>query len=145
MKASSSARRRATARSGHAQTGETPHAQVLTALLASGVRHALPWPVHRRKLIVPQRARHEDGDAIAVVASKGGEPTHPAWFHNLKANPDTTMQIGSVFREVRAGVATDEERDRLRPEFVAIFPGYDFYQRHAKGRKIPIVMLGPRS
>ncbi len=87
---------------------------------------------------------HEDGDAIAVVASKAGQPTNPAWFHNLKANPDTTIQIGSEIREVRARVATDEERDRLWPKFVAFYPGYDFYQRHAKSRKIPIVILDPR-
>jgi F420H(2)-dependent quinone reductase len=87
---------------------------------------------------------HEEGDTVAVVASKGGQPTHPAWFHNLKANPDTTIQIGSVVREVRARVATDEERDRLWPKFVAFYPGYDFFQRNAKGRKIPIVIFDPR-
>ncbi len=87
---------------------------------------------------------HQDGDAIAVVASKAGQPTNPAWFHNLKANPDTTIRIGSVVREVRARVATDEERDRLWPEFVAIYPGYEFFRSHAKGRKIPIVILDPR-
>jgi len=87
---------------------------------------------------------HEDGDAVAVVASKAGQPTNPAWFHNLKANPDTTIQIGSVVREVRARVATDEERDRLWPKFVAFYPGYEFFQRSAKGRKIPIVILDPR-
>lgn len=87
---------------------------------------------------------HEDGDAIAVVASKAGQPKHPAWFHNLKANPDTTLQIGSAVREVRARVATDEERDRLWPKFVAFYPGYEFFQSNAKGRKIPIVILDPR-
>jgi deazaflavin-dependent oxidoreductase (nitroreductase family) len=118
--------------------------------------HLPGWPDARIALIDHVGARsgvkrtsplmyHEDGDAVAVVASKAGQPTHPAWFHNLRANPDTRMQIGSVVREVRARVATDEERDRLWPAFVAIFPGYDFYQRHAKGRRIPIVMLDPRS
>jgi len=87
---------------------------------------------------------HDDGDRIAVVASKAGQPTHPAWFHNLKANPDTTIQIGSAVRAVRARVANDEERDRLWPKFVAFYPGYDFFQRNAKGRKIPIVILEPR-
>jgi len=87
---------------------------------------------------------HDDGDAVVVVASKAGQPTNPAWFHNLKANPDTTIQIGSEIREVRARVATDEERDRLWPKFVASYPGYDFYQTHAKSRKIPIVILDPR-
>ena len=88
---------------------------------------------------------HEEGDVVAVVASKGGQPTNPAWFHNLKANPDTTIQIGSVARRVRARVATHEERDRLWPQFVAFYPGYDFFQRNAKDRKIPIVILEPRS
>jgi deazaflavin-dependent oxidoreductase (nitroreductase family) len=86
---------------------------------------------------------HPDGDSIVVVASKAGQPTHPAWFHNLKANPDTTIQIGSVVRDVRARVATDEERERLWPKFVALYPGYEFYQRNARGRKIPIVILDP--
>jgi deazaflavin-dependent oxidoreductase (nitroreductase family) len=87
---------------------------------------------------------HEDGDAIAVAASKAGQPTHPAWFHNLKANPETTIQIGSVVREVRARVATDEERDRLWPKFVAFYPGYEFFQNNARGRKIPIIIFDPR-
>jgi deazaflavin-dependent oxidoreductase (nitroreductase family) len=50
---------------------------------------------------------HQEGDLVAVVASKGGQPTHPAWFHNLRANSDTTIQIGSEVRAVRARVATD--------------------------------------
>jgi deazaflavin-dependent oxidoreductase (nitroreductase family) len=87
---------------------------------------------------------YDDGDVIAVVASKAGQPTNPAWFHNLAASPDTTVQIGSVVREVRARVATDEERDRLWPKLVAVFPSYDFYKRTAKGRKIPVVILEPR-
>jgi F420H(2)-dependent quinone reductase len=87
---------------------------------------------------------HEDRDAVAVVASKGGQPTHPAWFHNLNANPDTTIQIGSEVRDVRARVATDAERDRLWPEFRSFYPGYDFLQRLATSRKIPIVILEPR-
>ncbi len=86
----------------------------------------------------------EDGDAIVVMASKAGQPTDPAWFHNLKANPDTTIQIGSLVREVRARVANDEERDRLWAKFVAMYPGSEFYQRTAKGRRIPIVILDPR-
>jgi F420H(2)-dependent quinone reductase len=88
---------------------------------------------------------HRDGDTVAVVASKAGQPTNPAWFHNLKANPDTTIQIGREVRGVRARVATDEERDRMWPQFVAFYPGYEFFARNAKGRKIPIVILDPRA
>jgi deazaflavin-dependent oxidoreductase (nitroreductase family) len=87
---------------------------------------------------------HGEADAFAVMASKGGQRTHPAWFHNLMANPDTSIQIGSQIRQVRARVATDKERERLWPEFVAFYPGYEFFQRHAKGRKIPMVILEPR-
>ncbi len=119
-------------------------------------RHLPGWPEARIVLVDHTGAKsgakrtsplmyHEDGDAIVVVASKAGQPTHPAWFYNLKANPDTTIQIGSVVREVRARVATDEERDRLWPKFVAFYPGYEFYQRHAQGRKIPIVILDATS
>jgi deazaflavin-dependent oxidoreductase (nitroreductase family) len=87
---------------------------------------------------------HEDGDSIVVAATKGGQPTHPAWFHNLMANPETTVQIGSEVREVRARTATEEERDRLWPQFVAFYPGYEFFRTHAGDRRIPIVMLEPR-
>lgn len=85
-----------------------------------------------------------EGDAIAVMASKAGQSTHPSWLHNLKANPDTTIQIGALAREVRARVANDDERGRLFPKFVAIYPGSEFYQRHAGGRRIPIVIFEPR-
>jgi deazaflavin-dependent oxidoreductase (nitroreductase family) len=91
----------------------------------------------------PLMYKETDG-AVAVVASKAGQPTNPAWFHNLAANPDTTVQIGSEVRKVRARVATEEERERLWPRFVAFYPGYDFYRRHARNRTIPIVILEPR-
>ena len=87
---------------------------------------------------------HEHGDAVAVVASKAGQPTNPAWFHNLRANPDTTIQIGADVRSVRARLATDEEREQLWPKLVATFPAYDLYQRNSKGRKLPVVILDPR-
>ena len=86
----------------------------------------------------------EDGDAVVVMASKAGQPTDPAWFHNLKANPETTVQVGPEVRKVRARVATGEERDRLWSKFVAMYPGSEFYRHNAKGRQIPIVILGPR-
>jgi F420H(2)-dependent quinone reductase len=53
---------------------------------------------------------HEADGVVAVVASKAGQPTHPAWFHNLVAHPETTLQLGSEVRAVRARVAGDEER-----------------------------------
>src|SRR5438093_13633459 len=51
-----------------------------------------------------------DGDDVVLVGSKGGNDRNPAWVHNLKANPETTIQVGSELRKVRARVATAEER-----------------------------------
>jgi deazaflavin-dependent oxidoreductase (nitroreductase family) len=86
---------------------------------------------------------YSDGSLIAVAASQAGQPTNPAWFHNLRANPQTTIQIGAEKRAVRARVAPDEERDRLWPEFVKFCPDYEFWQRLASPRQIPIVVLEP--
>ena len=85
----------------------------------------------------------EDGDDIVLVASKGGNPKNPAWFHNLKANPETTIQVGSEKRPVRAHVATDEERERLWPKVVDTYSGYAGYQKRTD-RKIPLVVLERR-
>ncbi len=86
---------------------------------------------------------HCEGDVIAVVGSKAGQPTHPDWFHNLVAHPDTTVQLGSEVRNVRARVASDEEREQLWPKFVGFYPGYETFQRMAKSRQLPIVILEP--
>lgn len=117
--------------------------------------HVPGWPEARILLLDHTGARsgvmrtspvmyHEDGDAAVVAASKAGQPTNPAWFHNLRANPDTTIQIGPEVRRVRARVASDEERERLWPQLVAFFPGYEFFQRNAGARRIPVVILDPR-
>jgi deazaflavin-dependent oxidoreductase (nitroreductase family) len=85
----------------------------------------------------------DDGDSIVIVASKGGSPRHPAWFHNLRANPDTTVQVGSRRMPVTARVATSQERSRLWPRVVALYRGYEQYQRRTR-RQIPLVILEPR-
>jgi F420H(2)-dependent quinone reductase len=85
-----------------------------------------------------------DGEDVVIVASKGGYPKHPAWYHNLIANPDTTVQIGSERRAVHARVATAEERERLWPRAVKSYHGYADYQKRSKGREIPLVILEPR-
>jgi F420H(2)-dependent quinone reductase len=85
-----------------------------------------------------------DGDDLVIVASKGGYPKHPAWFYNLKANPDTTVQVGSERRSVHARVATPQERARLWPHVIDAYSGYADYQARA-GREIPLVILERRS
>jgi deazaflavin-dependent oxidoreductase (nitroreductase family) len=86
----------------------------------------------------------EDGADLVVVASKGGFPRHPAWYHNLMANPDTTVQVGGETRPVHARVAEPEERDRLWKMAVAAYHGYEDYAARSKGREIPLVVLQPR-
>jgi deazaflavin-dependent oxidoreductase (nitroreductase family) len=84
-----------------------------------------------------------DGDAFVVIASKGGHPNNPGWFHNLRANPDTTVQVGGRRIPVRARVATAAERERLWPRAVEAYGGYAGYQRRTR-REIPLMMLEPR-
>jgi F420H(2)-dependent quinone reductase len=87
----------------------------------------------------------KDGEDLVIVASKGGFPKHPAWFHNLKANPDTTVQVGSHVLPVHARVATPEERERLWKMAVEAYHGYEDYAVRSKGREIPLVVLEPRN
>jgi len=85
-----------------------------------------------------------DGDRHVVVASKGGTDKHPAWFHNLMANPDTEIEVGRERKAVRARVVDDAERAELWPRLVAIYKPYAAYQRQAGDRVIPVVSLDPR-
>lgn len=84
-----------------------------------------------------------DGDNVVIVASKGGHPRHPAWFHNLKANPETVVQIGSERRPVRAREATAAERPGLWDAAVRTYAGYRGYQERTD-REIPLVVLERR-
>lgn len=85
----------------------------------------------------------EDGEDVVIVASKGGYEKSPAWFYNLKANPDTTVQIGNEVRPVHAHVATASEHERLWPKAVKVYPSYQQYQDRTS-REIPLVILTPR-
>jgi deazaflavin-dependent oxidoreductase (nitroreductase family) len=85
----------------------------------------------------------KDGDDLVIVASKGGHPRNPAWFHNLRANPDTTIQVGSKRRPVHARVAEGAERERLWEAVVDLYGGYRGYQERTD-REIPLVVLETR-
>jgi deazaflavin-dependent oxidoreductase (nitroreductase family) len=96
-----------------------------------------------QKRISPLSYTKGDGDDLVLVASKGGYPKNPAWFHNLKAHPDTEVQVGREHRPVHARVATPEERERLWPRVVENYSGYDEYQKRTD-RVIPLVILERR-
>jgi F420H(2)-dependent quinone reductase len=83
-----------------------------------------------------------DGDRLAIVASAGGAPAHPGWYHNLRANPDVRVQIGKDVRPMRAEVAAPEERADLWPKLVALYGDYATYQTRTT-REIPVVVLTP--
>src|SRR3954447_20960006 len=68
-----------------------------------------------------------DGDRLVIVASKGGSEKHPAWFHNLMANPDTLVELPREKRKVHARKATDEERADLWPRLVDMYGSYEDY------------------
>jgi len=85
----------------------------------------------------------DDPPNLVIVASKGGYPQHPAWYHNLLANPDTIVQIAAERRRVHARVATATERARLWPMAVATYSGYSGYQERTD-REIPLIILETR-
>ncbi len=85
----------------------------------------------------------EHGDAIVVVASNGGSDYIPAWWLNLRSNPDAEVEIGREHRLVSARKASPAERARLWPEFTSRFPGYASYATRT-AREIPVVILEPR-
>jgi deazaflavin-dependent oxidoreductase (nitroreductase family) len=85
-----------------------------------------------------------DGEDFVIIASKGGAPTHPAWYLNLKGNPEATVEIGDQEVRVRAREADSEEKARLWQKMVEMYPTYDDYQKKTE-REIPLLVLHPAS
>lgn len=92
------------------------------------------------KQTVSPVAATEDGDRLLVYASAAGRPNNPAWYHNLKANPEVTVEYGTETFPARAEEITGPERDRLWDAQVARAPGFGDYQRKTT-RTIPVVAL----
>ena len=87
-------------------------------------------------------AYRRDGDNLVVFASKGGAPTNPDWYHNLRANPDVDIEVGTDELKARARVADGDERERLwsaQKQDVPAFAGYE----EKTERQIPVVVLEP--
>ncbi|MGH9217374.1 MAG: nitroreductase family deazaflavin-dependent oxidoreductase [Acidimicrobiales bacterium] len=114
------------------QTANMPVVELTTTGRKSGQPHTV-------LLTSPVR----DGDAIVVVASRGGADRHPAWFLNLRDHPDVDVAVGGEpKRPMRARVADPDERARLWPQVVAKYKGYGNYQTKTD-REIPLVLLEP--
>jgi deazaflavin-dependent oxidoreductase (nitroreductase family) len=84
------------------------------------------------------------GSGYAIFASKAGAPVNPAWYHNLLANPETAIEIGTEKIKVRARVAESAERDVIYERQKERAPQFADYEARAAGhRKIPVVVLDP--
>jgi deazaflavin-dependent oxidoreductase (nitroreductase family) len=86
---------------------------------------------------VPLGFAVDDHGRVFVVASKAGAPTHPAWFHNLRANPAVTVELGDSTYQATAVVTTGEERDRL---YRMVYDGTSPYEQNAD-RTFPVIIL----
>lgn len=85
-----------------------------------------------------------DGDRWLIVASKGGTDKHPAWYHNLRANPETEIEVGREKIPVTARQIEGEEKSAAWGKLVEVYPPYDEYQEFAGDRVIPVLSLDRR-
>lgn len=84
---------------------------------------------------------HDHG-RIVIVASKGGSPTHPAWYHNIVKQPIVTVEAAGERFQARASVVTDAaERRRIYDQHATLHEGFSAYEARAKGRVIPVILL----
>jgi deazaflavin-dependent oxidoreductase (nitroreductase family) len=81
-----------------------------------------------------------DGDRLVIIASKGGAPTNPDWYHNLVAHPRVTAEVGTQKFQLQAKVAQEPERTRLYSKMVQMMPSFADYQRRTT-RLIPVIIL----
>lgn len=84
-------------------------------------------------------------DAWAIFGSKGGAPTHPDWFHNIKADPEISIEVGTDTVPVTARIAEGDEHDRIWAAQKEMAPGFAEYEEKAEGRVIPVVVLERRA
>lgn len=84
----------------------------------------------------------QDGERMVIFASKAGAPENPAWFHNLRANPTATVEVGPDTVEVEAVVTDGDERERLFSKQKQLMPQFADYEQKT-ARQIPVVALQP--
>jgi len=82
----------------------------------------------------------KDGDNFVIIASMGGAPKNPAWYHNIKANPEVTLEVGTEKFQAKASEATGPERERLYAQQAAMMPAFNEYKEKTS-RTIPVVVL----
>jgi deazaflavin-dependent oxidoreductase (nitroreductase family) len=116
----------------HANEGKVNGSNSLLLLRTTGAKSG--------KQRVNPLAYTTDGERLVIIASKGGTPTNPDWYHNIVAHPDVTVEVGTETFEARATVVEGSERDELYAKQAAIMPNFAEYQEKTT-RKIPVVVL----
>ncbi len=108
------------------------HGERLLLLTTTGAKSSQPYttPI----------AYSTDGERLVIIASKGGAPTNPDWYHNLLAHPVVTVELGTERFQARASVAEGQERERLYAQHAALMPGFAEYQQKTT-RQIPVIVL----
>ena len=94
------------------------------------------------KIRVNPLAYSRDGDRYVVLASKGGAPTNPDWYHNVVAHPEVTVEVGGSQFRARASVAHGEEHERMFNSHATAMPNFAEYQERTS-RQIPVIILEP--
>jgi deazaflavin-dependent oxidoreductase (nitroreductase family) len=104
-------------------------------LTTTGARSGLPRSVPL--LGIPT------GDGLVVIASNYGQAHHPAWYHNLRANPEGEVTVGGVTWRFRSRQVEGEQRARIWQQALAVYPGWSAYERRAAHRDIAVFLLEP--
>jgi deazaflavin-dependent oxidoreductase (nitroreductase family) len=81
---------------------------------------------------------------VAVIASNFGQSRHPAWYHNLRADPDAEVEVDGTRQPVRAEVASAQQREEIWRRGLEVYPGFAQYERRAGHRDISVFVLRPR-
>ncbi len=117
-----------------ANNGAMPNGSPLLLLTTKGAKTG--------NVRVNPLAYTRDGDRYVIIASKGGYPTNPDWYHNLVADSEVTVEVDSKRFKARAVVVDGEERDRLFNAQAAVMPNFGEYQTKTT-RQIPVIVLEP--
>jgi deazaflavin-dependent oxidoreductase (nitroreductase family) len=105
-------------------------------LTTTGARSGRPRTVPLLGLPTP--------DGMAVVASNFGKPHHPAWYHNLRADPHGELAVAGRTQRFRAVEAGGERRERIWAQGLTVYPGWSQYEMRASNRRIRVLVLEPR-
>jgi deazaflavin-dependent oxidoreductase (nitroreductase family) len=122
------------ANGGKAVSGPFVNAPLLL-LTTAGAKSGKPFTT-------PLVYTRDGGNRIVIIASKGGAPKHPAWYHNLKAHPTPTIELGTQRFQAKATITTGAERERLFNAQAKEMPAFAGYQKNTT-RQIPVIVLEP--